>query len=227
MSMNVVEHDFEPIRGLPGDLPPGERLLWQGAPGWWAVAQRVYHLRSVAIYFGLLMVWRGATSASGGASPLEAVQSALWAAPIALLAMGILAFLAWLTARTTVYSVTDRRIVLRFGVALTKAINIPFAIIDAAAMKTWKDGSGDVTVTLKSPNKIPVMQLWPHMRPWRINSPEPAFRAIPEAEKAATVLAEALKAYLAGDPAPEAAAIKPRQAVERRQTNASTAPQVA
>lgn len=227
MTANVIEHDFEPIRGLPGDLPPGERLLWQGAPSFWAVAQRVYHLRTVAIYFGLLMVWRGATAASDGASLLGSVQSALWAAPIALLAMGILAFLAWLTARTTVYSITNKRIVLRFGVALTKAINIPFAIIDAAAMKTWKDGSGDVTVTLKAPNKIPVLQLWPHMRPWRINTPEPAFRAIPDAQKAASVLTQALTAHLTGQPAAEAVVVKSRKAVERRQTNADPAPQVA
>jgi hypothetical protein len=227
MTPNVIEHDFEPIRGLPGDLPAGERLLWQGAPDWRAVAVRVYHLRPIAIYFGLLMVWRGATSLSEGASLLGAVQSSLWAAPVALLALGLLAFLAWLTARTTVYSITNRRIVLRFGVALTKAINIPFAIIDSAAMKTWKDGSGDVTVLLKAPNKIPVLQLWPHMRPWRINNPEPALRSIPRAQEAASILAEALKAHLAEHPVAEAVTSKPRPTPARRRQNAGATPQVA
>ena len=27
------EHDYEPVRGLPGPLPAGEQLIWQGSPG--------------------------------------------------------------------------------------------------------------------------------------------------------------------------------------------------
>lgn len=27
------EHDFEAVRGLPGALPQGERIVWQGPPG--------------------------------------------------------------------------------------------------------------------------------------------------------------------------------------------------
>jgi hypothetical protein len=40
MSSGVFVHppqdDFagEPIPGLPADLPEGEKLLWQGSPGW-------------------------------------------------------------------------------------------------------------------------------------------------------------------------------------------------
>ena len=28
----ITEYDDEPIRGLPGELPQGETLLWQGSP---------------------------------------------------------------------------------------------------------------------------------------------------------------------------------------------------
>ena len=30
----MSEYDHEPVRGLPGVLPSGEALLWQGAPEW-------------------------------------------------------------------------------------------------------------------------------------------------------------------------------------------------
>lgn len=190
----MSEHDYEPIRGLPGDLPKGERLLWQGAPGWWALAQRAFHVRSVSIYFGALIAWRGAASAFGGASALEAVQTGLQMAPLAIAALGLLCCLAILTARTTVYTITTKRVVLRYGVALPKAINIPFAIIDNAALKSFSDTSGDLAITLKQPNKIAYLLLWPHARPWKLSRPEPAMRAIPDAARVAAHLASALKA---------------------------------
>ena len=48
----MSEHDFEPIRGLPGPLPEGETILWQGAPDWRVLAVQAFHVRAVAIYFG-------------------------------------------------------------------------------------------------------------------------------------------------------------------------------
>ncbi len=190
----MSEHDFEPIRGLPGDLPKGERLLWQGAPLWWPLAQRAFHMRSVAIYFGLLMAWRGGAAAVGGASAVEAFQSALHLTPIAVAALAMLGGLALLTARTTVYTITSKRVVLRFGVALPKAINIPFTIVENAALKNYADRSGDVAISLAAPNKVAYLLLWPHARPWKLARPEPTLRAVPNAAIAAAKLAAALKA---------------------------------
>jgi hypothetical protein len=190
----MSEHDFEPIRGLPGNLPAGERMLWQGAPNWWSLALRAYHLRSVALYFAALMLWRGAHAAFEGASFAAATQTGLAFAPLALAGLGVLAGLAWLTARTTVYTITTKRIVMRFGVALPKAINIPFSIIESAASKTNPDKTGDLAVTLTRPNKIAYLLLWPHARPVKLTRPEPTLRAIADAPAVAETLAAALRA---------------------------------
>ena len=190
----MSEHDFEPVRGLPGDLPPGERLIWQGAPGWWPLAQRAFHVRSVTAYFGVLMTWRGIATALDGATPLASVQSALNVAPIAIVALMLLCGLAILTARTSVYTITTKRVVLRFGVALPKAINIPFTIIENAALKGFSDKTGDLALTLTEPNKIAYFLLWPHARPWKLSRPEPTMRAVPDASAVAARLADALKA---------------------------------
>jgi Bacterial PH domain len=190
----MSEHDFEPLRGLPGDLPAGERLLWQGAPDWWPLAQRAFHVRSVTAYFAVLMAWRGIATALDGATPQASVQSALHVAPIAIAALTLLCGLALLTARTTVYTVTTKRVVLRFGVALPKAINIPFTIVENAALKTFSDKTGDLALTLSEPNKVAYFLLWPHARPWKLARPQPTMRAVSHAAAVASRLADALKA---------------------------------
>jgi Bacterial PH domain len=188
----VSEHDFEPIRGLPADLPKGETLLWQGAPDWWSLAQRAFHMRTVALYFGVLMAWRFGRDMMGGADAGAAVQSALGVAPVAVIGLALLAGLAALTARTTVYTITSKRIVLRFGFALPKAINIPFTIIESASVKTHSDGSGDIGVILTQPNKVAYLLLWPHARPWKLARPQPSMRDIPHASAVAAQLSTAL-----------------------------------
>jgi len=203
----MSEHDFEPIRGLPGVLPEGETILWQGAPNWLTLAQQAFHIRAVAGYFGLMLVWRTGAAVAGGEAPLAALGSAAAVAPIALVAVGILGFLAWLNSRTTVYTITNKRVVLRFGAAIPKAINIPFGIVQSAALKPIANGAGDVALTLKAPNKIAFLHLWPHARPWRMSAPEPTLRALPNARAVAGLLATAIAEQMpieltpVGDPA--------------------------
>jgi len=191
--MAVTEHEFEPVRGLPGELPKGETMIWQGAPDWWSLAQRAFHMRTVALYFVLLMVWRGGSAAMAGQDTVGALEAALGLAPVAIAALGLLAGLAFMTARTTVYTITNKRIVLRFGFALPKAINIPFAIVESATLKTNSDGSGDLGVTLSQPNKVAYLLIWPHARPWKVTRPQPSMRAIPDAAAVTTHLMHALK----------------------------------
>lgn len=217
----MSEHDFEPVRGLPGALPPGETILWQGAPDWRVLAGQAFHLRAVAAYFALMLIWRTAEALTGGEALLLALRSALWVTPIALAALGMLALLAWLNSVTTVYTITNRRVVMRFGAALPKAINIPFAIIGGAAMKPFSNGAGDLALTLKPPNKLAFLHLWPHARPWRLSAPQPTFRGIRDARAVAGVLASAMgastpieRAFPNGSTAaPQAAPGLPRPAI--------------
>ena len=137
-----------------------------------------------------------------GDAPLHALTAAAAVTPLAFAALGILGFLAWLNSRTTVYTITNRRVVLRFGAAVPKAINIPFTIIDAAAMKALPGGAGDLALTLKAPNKIAFLQLWPHARPWRMAKPQPTLRALGDVASAASVLASAMEAVVAVEAAP-------------------------
>lgn len=195
----MSQFDFEPIRGLPGDLPPGEVLLWQGAPHPVRLAFAAFHVRAVAAYFAVILAWRVAAGAAGGESVAKALGSALSVTPLAVIALALLAFFGWLNSRTTVYTITNRRVVMRFGAAFTKAINIPFGIIEGASLKAYADGSGDVALKLKAPNKIAFLHLWPHARPFQLGRPQPTFRAIPNAAKAASILTNAIRDVVAVD----------------------------
>ena len=193
--MNIDEYESEPIPGLPERLPEGERILWQGAPRWSVLARRAFHVRSLAIYFSALLVLRALSGLWDGLSLQAAVASGLWLMPLALAGLGVLAFLAWLSSRTTLYTITNRRVVMRFGIALPMTVNLPFRVVQTAAVKTYADGTGDIPLTLNTDDRIAYLHMWPHVRAWKIRHPQPMLRAVPEATQAAEVLARALAAF--------------------------------
>ncbi len=188
--------DFEPIRGLPGHLPKGETLLWQGEPHVWTMALRVFKVRQVAIYFGLLAAYRLGSTVHDGASLPSAAVAALPLLGLGLAAVLILAGLAFLVCRTTVYSITSRRVVMRVGVALPITFNLPFTVIGSATLKLDRNGVGTIPLALTASNRLAYLVLWPHARPWRLARTEPALRFVPEAAKVAQVLAQAASAAL-------------------------------
>jgi hypothetical protein len=185
------EHEFEPEHGLPERLPGSERVLWQGSPDWRALALRVFHVRKVALYFTALVALRALLMHDEGASPAAVALSAAWLIALGVLASGLLATLAWLSARSTVYTLTDRRIVMRIGIVLTLTFNIPFSRVVAADFRPHRGDRGDIALRLAPSDRIAWLHLWPHARPWRVGRPEPMLRAIPQAERVASLLVEA------------------------------------
>lgn len=194
------EYDAEPVRGLPERLPAGEHMIWQGAPDSWSLACRAFHVRKVAIYFAVMLVWRVGSSVSDGQAFLESTVSAAPLLAFAIAATAVLLLLAWLTARATVYTVTSRRLVLRIGIALPMSINIPFRMVESAAVKPFADGTGSIALRLQPPDRVAFLALWPHCRPWHVARPEPMLRCVPNAASVAQMLSRALAAA-AGAPA--------------------------
>jgi hypothetical protein len=196
----VSEFETEYAPGLPERLPEGERLLWQGKPEWRSLAVQAFHVRSVAIYFLILMAWRGENVISDGGSVASATLAVLWMMPLVFAAIAVLALLAWFSARTTVYTITSRRIVMRFGIALPMTLNVPFRIVDAAALSIHRGATGDIALKLAGNDRVAFVVLWPHARPWRVNRPEPMLRAIPNPAQVAQILSRAMVAE-SGQPA--------------------------
>ena len=188
------EHGFEVVPGLPERLPEGETILWQGKPAWFPFARRAFFLRGLTVYFGLLLAWQVATGAQDG---LGATEIVLGAAPLMLTAFCCLlglAFIGWLSARMSIYTITDRRVVMQVGVALPTTINLPFSVIDAMAVRRHRDGTEDVLLTIAKPHRVSLIALWPHCRPFRMSRPEPLLRGLRTQEGVARILARALAA---------------------------------
>ena len=190
------------MRGLPGKLPAGERILWQGSPDWRAMTRRVFHVRALAGYFGVLLAYSAVHSFSQGTAPLQILLTTAKFGGLALVPLALLTLYAWGTARATVYTVTNRRVAIRMGIALPMTMNLPFARIDGADFRPAKDGTGDIALQLGKGDGVNYLILWPHARPWRMTKAEPMLRAIPHADKVAQVLARAL-ASAANTPVPQ------------------------
>ncbi len=194
------DHDdfaFEPIPGLPEKLPEGERLLWQGSPDCRALAVSAFHVRKVGAYFLLLSAWQVVT---GDALTVASVATTLaWNGGLAAVTIGILALLAYAYGRSTIYTLSDRRLVIRSGLALPVTLNLPLALVDTAALTRQPFGTDSIALTVARPNRVAWLVLWPSARPWHFNNPQPMLRCLTDSALVAPLLARALEA--AGAPA--------------------------
>jgi len=169
-----MEYEDEPIPGLPGRLPPGEHIIWQGTPDWLGVARGVFHARLVAIWF---VVVAGFAFVAGGTG----LTGALVTMAVAALGLALLGVLARWQAKSTIYTLTNKRVVLRFGVALPKCVNVPLALVGRADVKPAGTGIVDVSLTPIVRFPLAYLQMWPHVRPWKFGSPQPMLRSVPQA----------------------------------------------
>ncbi|WP_394730693.1 photosynthetic complex putative assembly protein PuhB [Altererythrobacter sp. GH1-8] len=177
----MMEYDFEPIRGLPEDLPADEYVVWQGAPDWRLFARTALYTRWVAGYFLALGAFALVSGSIGGAIATGLAGVA---------AIGLLALFAVLVAKTTVYTITNKRIVFRIGIALNKCINLPLKVIGAADLRAHGAGFGDIAVSLTAAHRLGYAVFWPHVRPFHFREPQPMLRALLEAEQVARLLAQ-------------------------------------
>ncbi len=174
------EHEFEAAPGLPEALPAGERILWQGGPQWGALCLHVFHLRKLAVYFAAMMALQALYLLGG---PQAAIgPSLVFSAMAAIAALGLLALTAWLVARTTLYTLTSRRVVMRIGIVLTITLNLPLRQLRGADLLVHADGHGDVSLALAGDKRIGWFHLAPHARPWALRDPQPTLRCIPDAQ---------------------------------------------
>jgi hypothetical protein len=188
--MSQDDFNFEPVRGLPERLPPGEHILWQGSPDPRALAREALSLRWVAAYFAVLAVWRFGVSMADyppGASLGHAVPLILAGIVTCL----ILYLIATAQARATVYTITNKRVAMRIGAALTMTLNLPFVQIGGAQLDLRQGGTGTIAFSLLGETRISYLMTWPHVRPWAMARTQPALRCIPDAAAVARLFADA------------------------------------
>ena len=167
--------------------------MWQGTPDALTFLRRVLHARMIPLYFGALITWRVLTGFYDG----DATSAIAISVAVAVLLGAVLFALCWwfarAVARTTIYTITDKRVVMRFGIAIPVTFNYPFSQIVSADMRQLDGDSATIALTLKEHTKVSWAVLWPHARPWKMARPQPAMRAVGDASAAAAHLAAGLK----------------------------------
>lgn len=191
------EHEFEAAPGLPEALPAGEHILWQGSPDWKALAVDAFHVKRLTIYFSLMialqavLIWDPALGVLANLSELSV------GAILATIALSLLLLTAWLSASTTMYTITNRRVVMRIGIVLTLTFNLPHRWIRTAQLRDMGDGMGEIALELKGDDRIAYLHLWPHARAWHIRQPQPALRCIAKARDVGELLYQAWEKRMA------------------------------
>lgn len=145
----TLEYEYEPIKGLPYKLPEGEKILWQGSPRWLTLAKHLCHIRFVTGYFVLLIGWAIIAANADGRTLVDTAKAVAWLSAMMGVVVGLLGTFAYLCGRTTIYTITTKRVVLRYGIALNKAVNVSFRVIEGAGLRLYPDGSGDIPLTLR------------------------------------------------------------------------------
>ncbi len=213
--------DSRPLSASPEGMGREERIVWQGAPDWRSLALRSLRMREVAAYFLLIMAWRFGAEIAAGNGLVAALSSGGWPLALGLPVLGFLGLYARLVARSTLYTVTTERLVLRIGVALPMTVTVPLALVQSLNLRLNPDRTGDITIAVLPEQRLSYVVLWPHARPWRIGRPEAALRAVPNAEAVSIAISRVL-ARQAGQVEPAALAGQSAPASGARDTSHTT-----
>lgn len=205
------------IKPLPEALPEGERVLWQGSPAWRPYGRRVFQLNKIALYFLVIVAWAAISAYLNSGEWLAATKALTWAVPPALGVLGLLALTAWAYARTSVYTITNKRVVIQSGVALPTSVNLPFAKVASADLQVFGDDTGDIELSMSGPRLLYSM-IWPNVRLLRLKRPVPMLRGLDDPKSVAELLGNALSAQSSSDSPTEPTSTSPASSPTPKET---------
>lgn len=213
MSGHDKDFDFEPVPGLPAELPQGETIVWQGRPDAMRLAREAFKINWILTYMLAIVVWRaGGAYADGGTGLMMA--TAIPYLGLTVLGYAVVFALAFAQAKGSVYTITTARVIIKAGAALPVTYTIPFIRIATARLETRPGGTGTIAMELTDGARISYLTLWPHLRPGHAKITQPAFRCIPDAGAVARLLADQAQAKLNEPRVTRAAPASPAMAAE-------------
>lgn len=189
------EHEYEPTPGLPGKLPASEAILWQGKPSAGVVSRHLLKVRWIGGYFCVLALWAIVAGLYDGQPFGGILFSVAVLVALAAVLVGMLEMFAWGVEKTTLYTITTERVVIRFGVALSMTLNLPYKRINTVSIGRLSGASGNIAIALLPDDRLSWLIQWPHVRTWRFSHPEPSLICLPDAERVSDVLALAILQY--------------------------------
>lgn len=182
------EHEWEAAPGLPSTLPEGEHIVWQGSPNWQQLAIHAFHVRKIAIYFALMVGIQLTHLWGEGLEGRELIVPIVVSTSLAMLALALLTTCAWFAGKSSLYTFTNKRVVMRIGIVLTLTFNLPYRRIAGASAKVYSNGCQDIALALYPEDRIGWAHLWPHQKAWHVKHPQPTLRCVPQGEEVSHLL---------------------------------------
>lgn len=188
----ITEADGPSANGDPMGTPAlDERVLWKGRPNLPVLTRTAFHMGSYAMYMTamvlLALVWGN-------------IDSAMFLAGAGLFGALVIQLIAWRCANSTLYILTDVRLIMRIGMAIETRINIPLKQVKSAHFRPRGPDHGDIALELNGDERVlGTLLLWPHVRPWHYAQPQPMLRSVADATSLARLIADVRAQYGAID----------------------------
>jgi hypothetical protein len=170
-------------------IPLEEKIYWTGKPNWKSFGYHAFGIKYFLIYFFVCALYAVSQIESSFSFERLLINYTPYLVSGTLAAM-IIFLLAYFSARHTCYVITEKRIVIRTGVALVFLLNMPFKNILSIDMKVLAQGRGNLTFKVRSKKRIPFFSCWPSVKAGVFLEPVPAFRSIMDIEKVGQTISE-------------------------------------
>ena len=184
---------FEVHKNILDAIPEGESILWKGKPSFWGFSWYFFGLKLLAFYLIILSVVFAARLTVTDFFTAFVVDFLPFLLS-GILASCILMALAKIQSQSSVYIITENRVIIKSGAALSFLISMPFKKIKAVNLQKRKGSLGTISFELNSGKRVPYISCWPSVRPWRFKKTEPAFSCIENVDEVATILRKSVMA---------------------------------
>ena len=178
---------FEAPKNILDAIPDGESILWKGRPSLWGFSWTLFGLKWLALYLSILSI---VSIARFFASDFH---TAFYFDFLPFFLSGIFASiilvgLATIQAYSTVYIITENRVIIKTGAALSFLISMPFKKIKEVNLQKRGAAIGTISFELFSKKRVPYISCWPSVRPWKFKKTQPAFSCVGSVDEVATIL---------------------------------------
>ena len=178
---------FEAPKNILDAIPNGESILWKGRPSLWGFSWNLFGLKWITLYLSMLSI---VSVARFFASDF---YTAFYVDCLPFFLSGIFASiilidLAATQTYSTVYIITENRVIIKTGAALSFLISMPFKKIKEVNLQKRGASIGTISFELLSEKRVPYISCWPSVRPWKFKRTQPAFSCIGSVDEVATIL---------------------------------------
>ena len=170
-------------------IPDGEEIYWHGQPDWRSLGYHAFGCKYLVLYF-IISAFYAVSQIKMNFSFNAFFGQYVTFVISGVVAGAILFLLAYVAARHTCYVITEKRVVIRTGIALVFLLNVPLKNIISIDKQSLWHGRGNLSFKSRSKKRIPYLSCWPSVKSGSLLEPIPIFRSILNIEEIGNLVGE-------------------------------------